>query len=68
VAPALEAPGAEDYVPMFSKETAIDRIRTASTLADLTKFYDEILADFDASKREMPVEIAEAFDDRKASL
>lgn len=68
VPPALEADHVEDYVPIFSPEGAVAHVKAATSLEQLTKAYDEVLADFKASGREMPVEVAGAFDDRKATL
>lgn len=61
VAPALTADTIEDYVPMFSKESAIDLLKSTKTKDAREKAYTEIKADFAASKRDFPVEVQDLY-------
>jgi len=58
----------EDYIPIFSKETAIEALRSASTVALLDKAYADIRADFAASKRELPVDVEAVHNDLREDL
>lgn len=68
VAPALPNDATDDYVPMFSTESAVQLIKAAQTLEALEKAAGEIKADFAASRRDLPVEIDGAYNDRKAAI
>lgn len=68
VAPALEAGGIDDYVPIFSKETAIEALKSAPTVALLDKAATDIRADFSAGKREVPVDIEAAYKEQREAL
>lgn len=68
VAPALEAHGVDDYVPIYSTESAVAAIKATATRAELEKVYEGILTDFSASKRDLPIEVSAAYEDRKATL
>ncbi len=68
VAPALEASAVDDYMPIFSAEAAIQALKAATGLEQLEKTYAEVMADFSASRRELPIEVSGAYSDRKAYL
>lgn len=68
VAPALEVGGIEDYVPVFSAESATQALRAAKSIEVLAKALAEIKADFSASKRELPLEVSAAYDEMHEAL
>lgn len=68
IPPPMDSSAIEDYVPMFSKETAVELLKGAATVVDLDKSYAEVKADFSASNRELPVEVESAYTDRKEFL
>lgn len=68
VAPPLEASDVEDYVPIFSAETAAQALRSAGDIAGLDKAYKDVKADFSASKRDLPVEVEAAYNETHEAL
>jgi DNA-binding XRE family transcriptional regulator len=52
----------------FEKGSATARLRTATSIAQLNDFYDLIVADFEDSKRELPVEVEALYRDRREAF
>lgn len=65
---AAKGGAVDDYVPIFSKETAIEALRSASTVALLDKAYNDIKADFSASKRELPLDVEAVYKELREGL
>lgn len=58
----------EGKIPHYDQASAISAIKGAANLKALTSVYEGIIADFDGTKRPLPIEVEGAFADRKASL
>lgn len=62
------APESEGKIPHYDAAGAIAAIKGAKDLKDLAAVYERILADFDDTKRGLPVEVEGAYADKKAAL
>lgn len=54
--------------PKYDMAKAIAAIKVAANLKDLSVVYEQIIDDFDSTKRQLPVEVEGAFTDRKTAL
>lgn len=61
-------PPADEHVPIFSKETALEALHGAATVALLDKAFADIKADFAASRRELPVDVEAAHTELREGL
>lgn len=54
--------------PKYDKDKAISAIKAVATLKDLSAVYEEVIEDYDSTKRKLPDEVERAFVDRKLTL
>lgn len=63
-----KAAAASDHVPQYDQAGAIKALKAAKDATALAKVWNEILADFKTTNRELPMEVEGAHTDRKAAL